>query len=188
MKLLKKKQNTFKVDPKDIFLDFFESEELRLLEEQEILDEYEEKKRKIDDYFAYLKFYQDDKINDNYLKIEIDNDQKEYKKMMENELKNYYDNKNEEKKNDWANQIERAKWQMPVESYGPNRCIKGHTLSGSIICGKCDKGNLYWVDSYEKYAICDHCNNITKLSGRINCMVCGARTLNRVKWIKGYKP
>lgn len=79
--LKKKKKKNFRVDPKDIFLDFFESEELRLLEEQEILDEYEEKKRKIDDYFAYLKFYQDDKINDNYLKIEIDNDQKEYKKM-----------------------------------------------------------------------------------------------------------
>ena len=146
------------------------------------------KKRKIDDYFAYLKFYQDDKINDNYLKIEIDNDQKEYKKMLENDLKNYYDNKNEEKKNDWANQIERAKWQMPVESYGPNRCIKGDTLSGHIICGKCHKGNLYWVDSDEKYAICDHCNITRKISGEINCMVCGARSLNRVKWIKGYKP
>lgn len=103
-------------------------------------------------------------------------------------MKNYYDNKNEEKKNDWANQIERAKWQMPVESYGPNICIKGHSGGNNLLCGKCDKGTLYWVDSDEKYAICDHCNNIKKISGRIVCSECGEKYLNRVKWIKGYKP
>ena len=173
-------------------MDFFESEELRLLEEQDILDEYEEKKRKIDDYFAYLKFYQDDKINDNYLKIEVNNTQREYKLSIESKLKNYYDNKNEEKKKDWANQIERAKWQMPVESYGPNRCIKGHHFSSNgVICGKCDKGNLYWVDSDEKYAICDKCPEskcITKISGNLFCKGCGSKSLAEVKWIKGYKP
>ena len=77
---------------------------------------------------------------------------------------------------------------MPVESYGPNRCIKGHHFSSNrVICGEC-KGDLYWVDSDEKYAICEHCNKVKKISGRINCMVCGARSLDRVKWIKGYKP
>ena len=189
-----KKNKTFKLDPKDIFFDYFATEILKLQakenkEKEEISNEYLEKKRKINNYFAELKFYQTIQMNMDYLLIEIDNDQKEFKKMLENELKNHYYNKIEEKKKDWEDQIERAKWKMPVMAYGEMRCKNGHYLADEpAVCGKCKQGHLYWVDSDEKYAVCSHCNMVSKLSGKPLCLECGAETLCKTKWIKGYKP
>lgn len=189
-----KKNKTFEVDPKDIFYDYFKTEILKLQakenkEKEEIYNEYEEKKRKINKYFAVLKFNQTIQEIMDYLLIEIDNDQKEFKKMLENELKNYYYNKIEEKDKEWKDQIERAKWKMPVMCYGEMKCKNGHDLKDDpLICGKCKKGYVYWVDSDEKYVVCSHCNEVMKLTENIKCFECGAEALCKIKWIKGYKP
>ena len=49
---------------------------------------------------------------------------------------------------------------------------------------------MYWVDSDEKYAMCQNSGKdaLRKLSGKIICKGCGAETNSKVKWIIGYKP
>ena len=187
-----KKNKTFRIDPEDIFLDLYTAGILRLKcqnkkNQQEIYNKYINKKSDIDNYFSLLKFYQDIEYMDLKLKIDNNNDQIEYKLERENDLKNYFVKKTEEKKEEWENQIERAKWKTPVQAYGEMKCENGHDLGDIVHCHDCHEP-LYWVDSDERYSICKGCNEVRKISGNLICSGCGARSLSKVKWIKGYKP
>ena len=102
-------------------------------------------------------------------------------------MKNYYFEKIREKKKEWEDQIQRAKWKVPVQAYGEMKCVNGHDLSDLVHCGKCHQ-TLYWVDSDEKYVICKGCNEARKIRDNLVCSFCGARALCHVKWINGYKP
>ena len=122
------------------------------------------------------------------LELKIYNEQIEYKMEREKELKNYFNKKKIEKEKEWEDQIERAKWKAPVQSYGEEKCENGHYFKDNLVyCDKCHE-TLYWVDSDEKYAICKGCNEVTKITGNLVCSRCKARALAKVKWIKGYKP
>jgi len=95
-----KKNKTFRIEPKDIFLDFYNSEKLRLenqknKNQQEIYNKYIIKKHEIGTD-SLLKFYQE--IGDMNLELEIDNEQTEYKLKKENELKNYLNEKKKKKR------------------------------------------------------------------------------------------
>ena len=185
-----KKNKSFRVEPKDIFFDFYITEKLRLESQkdktqQEIYNKYLKKKFEIDNYFSLLKFYQEFDYID--LELKIDTEQIEYKLERESELKNYYFEKIREKKKEWEDQIQRAKWKVPVQAYGEMKCVNGHDLSDLVHCGKCHQ-TLYWVDSDEKYVICKGCNEARKIRDNLVCSFCGARALCHVKWINGYKP
>ena len=185
-----KKNKSFRIEPKDIFFDLYITEKLRLESQkdktqQEIYNKYLKKKLEIDNYFSLLKFYQEFDYID--LELKIDTEQIEYKLERESELKNYYFEKIREKKKEWEDQIQRAKWKVPVQAYGEMKCVNGHDLSDLVHCGKCHQ-TLYWVDSDEKYVICKGCNEVRKISDNLVCSFCGARSLSQVKWINGYKP
>ena len=185
-----KMKKPFRIEPKDIFLDFYKTQRLELesrynKSKQEILNQYQQKIIEIDNYFALLKFYQ--KIGYMDLELKIDTELTDYKLERENDLNNYYSKKIDEKHKEWEEQIERAKWKTPVQAYGEMKCENGHDLTEEIHCGECDQV-LYWVDSDERYAICKGCNEIRKISGELVCSGCGAPSKAHVKWIKGYKP
>ena len=186
-----KKNKTFRIEPNDIFYDFYITEKLRLKSQenktkQEIYNIFEQKKREIDNYFALLKFYQ--KIEDLDLELKIDTELTDYKLEREKDLKNYFNEKIKEKKKDWEGQIERAKWKTPVQAYGEMKCENGHNFAtDNVYCGECEQ-MLYWVDSDERYVICKGCHRITKIEDRLVCSKCGAKSKAHVKWIKGYKP
>lgn len=155
-------------------------------EKEKIFDEFIRKKNEISKYFALLKFYQE--INKNMdLTIDIETQLEDYKLEMENDLKKFFEEKKEEKKKEWEDQIERAKWKVPVQAHGELKCKNGHNLKDIVYCGKCNE-TLYWVDSDERYVICKGCNKARKISEHIVCMGCGAEALATVKWISGYKP
>ena len=186
-----KKKKTFKVDPKEIFLDSYNTQKLELIikandEKQKIFDIYLEKKANLNNYFALLKFYQEiDKNMD--LTINLETNLIEYKLERENDLKEYFKRKMKEKEKEWQDQIERAKWKAPVQAYGKLECENGHKLTEDVFCGKCHQ-NLYWVDSDERYVICKGCNRVRKMTDNLYCSGCGAKSLSNVKWISGYKP
>ena len=92
-----------------------------------------------------------------------------------------------EKKKEWEEQIERAKWKTPVQTYGEIKCENGHNINEKVVCDKCGE-MLYWVDSDERYVICKGCHRVRKIEDRLVCSKCGAKAKSHVKWIKGYKP
>ena len=115
-------------------------------------------------------------------------EQTDYKLELEKDLENYYEEKIKEKKKEWEDQVERAKWKVPVQAHGEMRCKNGHKFNDDpVMCGKCLKP-LFWVDSDERYAICKGCNRVRQLSGTLYCSGCNAEALCTVKWIEGYKP
>ena len=189
-----KKNKSFKIDPKEIFNDFYNKERNRLEGEldkkkQIIIDELNKKEKAINNYFSLLKFYQeiDDRKLD--LKINVDTDQIKFKEEKENELINYFYKKIKEKEKEWEDQIQRAKWKLPVQARGEMKCVNGHKFDNDLVlCGECKKGYLYWVDSDEKYTICESCNNIHKISGELVCSRCGGKAKSTVKWVEGFKP
>lgn len=189
-----KKNKSFKIDPKNIFSDFYKKERTRLEGEldkkkQIIIDEFNKKERAINNYFSLLKFYQNIDDKDLDLKIIVDTDQIKFKTEKENDLINYFYKKKKEKEKEWEDQIERAKWKLPVQAQGEMKCVNGHIFEKDLVlCGKCEKDYLYWVDSDEKYVICKGCNNISKLSGELICSRCGAKAKSTVKWVNGFKP
>ena len=184
-----KMEKPFRIEPKDIFLDFYNTQRLELesrynQSEQEIFVQFLQKKIEIDNYFALLKFYQEIEYMD--LELKIDTELTDYKLERENDLNNYYAKKIDEKHKEWEEQIERAKWKAPVQAYGELKCENGHYLTEDVYCDECEQ-ILYWVDSDERYAICKGCNKISKISGNLVCSGCGAPSKAHVKWIKGYK-
>jgi len=186
-----KKNKTFRIDPKDIFLDVYDNEKLLLenqenINKQKIDNEFLKKKIEIDNYFVKLKFYQKIELVID-LKLKINNKETEYKLKKENDLNNYFREKTKEKEKEWEDQIQRAKWKTPVQSYGNMTCENGHNLTEDVFCRDCQQ-NLYWVDSDEKYVICKGCNKVRKMSESLECSKCGAASNSKVKWIKGYKP
>ena len=75
-----------------------------------------------------------------------------------------------------------------MQAQGEMKCVNGHIFNKDLVlCGKCEKGFLYWVDPGEKYSICESCNNIHKMSGELVCSRCDAKAKSTVKWIEGYK-
>ena len=206
-----RKNRSFKVDAKDLFLDFYNTEKKRLelqekkrieeekkLKEEEeikrkkqlkiIVDEFIRKKQEINNYFASLKFYQTiDKEMD--LKLQIDTDQIDYKSEREKEIEEFFMEKVKKKEKEWEDQIQRAKWKTPVQAYGDMECVNGHKFSSdNIHCNLCKKGDLFWVDSDTRYVICRGCNKVFKLSEPLKCNICGADVKSKVNWIEGYKP
>ena len=166
-----------------------EEQKRKIEEEEKINNLYNNKIKEINNYFSKLKFYET--ISSTYnLKLNIYTTQTNLKNEYEKKLREHYDNKIKEKKKDWEDQIERSKWKVRVQSHGEMKCKNGCDLIDNVTCKKCDK-NLFWVDSDEKYAICDKCPEskcITKISGNLFCKGCGSKSLAEVKWIKGYKP
>ena len=125
------------------------------------------------------------------LKLEIEPDNinlSNYKLERENDLKFFFDEKIKEKRKEWQEQVERAKWKVPVQARGLLKCKNGHHFEKDlVVCGKCHE-NLYWVDSDERYAICKGCNNnVMKMDSQLYSIKCGAEALAEVKWISGYK-
>ena len=171
-----------------------EHERILLEEEEKINNSYNDKIKEINNYFAELKFYET--ITPEFLyNFNLDvliYYQIDLKNQYEEELKKYYTKKIEDKKKDWNGQIERAKWRVRVQAFGEMKCEGGCNLSDNVACSdKSCEGLLFWVDSDEKYAICDKCPEskcITKISGNLFCKGCGSKSLAEVKWIKGYKP
>ena len=157
-----KKKKSFKINPKEIFLENYIKEKQRLkieIEKSQINRLFFEKKNIINNYFASLKFYQD--IDSNMdLKIKIETILKNYKLGKENELKEFFEENIKKKHKEWDKQIELSKWNKPVHYYGSLNCVDG------IKCNECKK-SLYWVDIYENYVICKGCNKVRKLSEKI---------------------
>ena len=186
-----KKNKTFRIEPKAIFLEVYDNEK-SLLENQENIHkqkidiEFRKKQIEIDNYFVKIKFYQKIELVID-LKIKVNNEETEYKLKKENDLNNYFKEKTKEKEKEWEDQIQRAKWKTPVQAYGNMTCANGHNLTEDVFCHKCHQ-NLYWVDSDEKYVICKGCNVVKKMSESLVCSGCGASSNSKVKWIKGYKP
>ena len=183
-----KKNKTFKIEPKNVFLDFYETEKLKLeikeSKKKEVLNIFLQKKNEIISYFSSLQFYES--IEDMDLKINVDIEP-EFKIVRENNLIQLFNNKKEEKEKEWEDQIKRAKWKKPVQSTGEMKCKNGHTLTDVVVCGLCHE-KLYWVDSDAGYVICRGCEYVRKISDPLYCTGCGAETLCRVKRISGYKP
>ena len=168
-------------------------EQKRILEEEEKINNlYNLKIKEINNYFANLKFHEIIISKGFYnLKLDIITDQIFLKNSYENDLMEHYDKKISEKKKEWQDQITRAKWKVSVQAYGDLRCENGCELIDIVVCYKPCNGNLFWVDSDEKYAICNKCpenQNVQKISEDLFCQRCNAKSLAKVKWIKGYKP
>ena len=164
-------------------------EQKKLLEEEEKLNNlFNEKIREINNYYAKLKFYEEINMDDEDLRLNIETILEDKKHEYNNELIKHYNKKFEEKKKEWQAQIERAKWKCTVQGEGDLTCKKGCKLKPEVICGECE-GPLYWVDSDEKYAICQNCGKgaLRKITENPKCM-CGAEANASVKWIIGYKP
>ena len=165
-----------------------EEKNRKIYEEEKIFEEFNKKKQEINNYFALLPFY--DEINNNYdLSIKINTNQRNLIKSYEEKLIDYFNSKIKDKYREWDEQIKRAKWKLPVQAQGELKCKKGCNLTDTVICKEC-KGNLYWVDSDAKYAICKNCENngIRKIGNQLFCDGCGAESLCTPKWIIGYKP
>ena len=165
----------------------------KILEEEEKINNlYNLKIKEINNYFANLKFYEDIiTVYDYDFQLYIITDQISLKIECEDNLKKHYERKITEKKKEWEEQIKRAKWKVRVQAKGLLKCENGCDLTDSVVCDKPCKGNLFWVDSDEKYAICNKCpeyKSIRKITEELYCTGCGARSLAEVKWIKGYKP
>ena len=165
-----KKNKSFKVDPKKIFIDFYKNEIIRLqikeneIKKQKIFDLFINKQNEIKKYFSILKFYEEIDMNfDLKLEIEPDNiNLSNYKLERENDLKFFFDEKIKEKRKEWQEQVERAKWKVPVQARGLLKCKNGHHFEKDlVVCGKCHE-NLYWVDSDERYAMCQKCEGDRK--------------------------
>ena len=183
-----KKNKTFKIEPKNVFLDFYETEKLKLeikeSKKKEVLNIFLQKRNEIISYFSSLQFYES--IVNMDLKINVDIEP-EFKIERENNLKQLFNNKKEEKEKEWEDQIKRAKWKKPVQSTGETKCKNGHTLADEVVCSLCHE-KVYWVDSDAGYVICRGCEIVRKISEPLRCMGCGAEILCRVKRISGYKP
>ena len=179
-----KKNKTFKIDPKGIFLDYYNTEKLKL-ENQNIREKPSElfikKKSEINCYFAKLKFFQEIDINMD-LKLQIKKKLTDYKLKLENDLKNIFEQKIKEKKKERDNQIKSAKWKFPVQVKGKNVCKNGHHLKNDVICNECN-GQLFWVDFSEKYAIYKGCNKVRKIDGNLTCSLCGAEVVGPIIWV-----
>ena len=183
-----KKEKSFEIDPKEVFLDFYNTEKLILKtkesEKKVILNLFLQKKREIDSYFDRLEFYQVIEKMDLEIKIETDLD---FKNKREKELKEYFIKKEKEKKKEWEDQIQRAKWKMPVQAIGSTECKNGHKFkSDDVVCKRCHK-NLYWVDGDTNYVICKGCGIVRKIKDKFECR-CGAELPDKLKRIPGYKP
>ena len=184
-----KKNKSFRIEPKDVFLDFYNNEKLQLEYKESVkkqfINLYIQKKREINSYFNSLEFYQEIEDMDLEIKIEIDLDLKNEK---ENDLKYYFNNKTSEKKKEWEDQIQRAKWKMPVQATGSDRCPNGHKFrSDNVFCRKC-KENFYWVDGNTDYVICKGCGTVIKIKEPLYCSRCGVELPDKLKRIPGYKP
>ena len=184
-----KKNKSFRIEPKDVFLDFYNNEKLQLENKESVkkqfINLYIQKKREINSYFNSLEFYQEIEDMDLDIKIEIDLDLKNEK---ENDLKYYFNNKTSEKKKEWEDQIQRAKWKMPVQATGSDRCPNGHKFrSDDVFCTKC-KENFYWVDGDTDYVICKGCGTVIKIKEPFYCSRCGVELPDKLKRIPGYKP
>ena len=184
-----KKEKSFEVDPKEVFLDFYNTEKLILKtkksEKKVILNLFLQKKREIDSYFDRLEFYQVIEKMDLEIKIETELD---FKNKREKELKEYFIKKAIEKKKEWEDQIQRAKWKMPVQAIGSTECKNGHKFkSDDVFCNICHK-NLYWVDGDTNYVICKGCGIVRKIEDKFECTWCGAELPDKLKRIPGYKP
>ena len=169
-----------------------EEEERRKIEEKEnILKEFVQKKRDINNYFAKLKFMEKIDLDKIGLKLEfkIASDQVDFLNEQVEELKKFIKEKFELKKKEWNDQIERAKWKTIVQAQGEMKCKNGHDLDDNVCCSDCH-GPIYWADSDEKYVICKGCKNngLSRISGKIIHRGCGAESLCTIKWISGYKP
>ena len=76
------------------------------------------------------------------------------------------------------------------------KCKNGHEYSDANVgCGKCKKKGidfnnrlLYWVDGDANYVICRHCNEVFDIDEDLVCGSCGAPSLCKVKWNRGYRP
>jgi len=163
-------------------------------EQTDALDEFENQKIKIDEYFRDLKFYAD---IDSYSSYKYDlrgNYSSDLKSEYNNKLKKYYYDKEKEKRNIWETQINNSKYITAVQSYGENECVNGHKFSDlNVGCGRCDKKGvkyedrlLYWVDAKENYAICKNCNIVRHVSEKIKCGGCNADCKCKVKFLYGY--
>ena len=166
-------------------------------ERSDINNKFEKKKIEINNYFNKLKFYES---IESYSSSKYDIDEYyQYENSLKNEyntkIKDYYYKKKEEKKQQWENQVTEANFHTTIQSHGPNKCVNGHNLSGNGIgCGSCkekgiafDDRLLFWVDVDEYYGICKHCKVVRKISPDLVCGNCGAESLNKVKFIGGYK-
>ena len=98
-----KKNKSFKIDPEEIFIDFYNQERNRLdgdldKKKQIIINEFSKKVKSIDNYFALLKFYQEIDDRELHLSINVDTDQIKFKEEKENELINYFYKKKKKKR------------------------------------------------------------------------------------------
>lgn len=186
-------EETFKVNPRDIFKDTYDQSKRKLeaknnQEKSDIEIEMRNVKTKINDYFSRIKFYGKIDINFN-TDININNNQREFKRKCENDLIDYFNQKAKEKRQSWKDQIERAKYKAVVQAVGIMECEGGHKLNDDPVnCGGDCEGQLYWVDGEERYAICNKCGKITHMSGRLICHGCKKPCKCTVKWKEGYKP
>ena len=164
-------------------------------ERDDALNESEKIKVKINEYYNKLKFYQS---IDSYSSYEYDlkgNYSYEIKNEYNSKIRNYYYEKEKKKRNQWQYQIEAAKHKSLVQTYGENKCKKGHNFSDlNVGCGSCkEKGIkyedrlLYWVDADERYGICYHCDRVRKMKEKVYCG-CGEEAKCFVKFISGYRP
>ena len=161
-------------------------------EREDALNEFEEIKLNINDYYEKLKFYQ---YIDSYSSSKYDlkgNYSYEIKNEYNCKIKNYYYEKENKKRNQWQSQIEAAKYKTLVQTGGINKCKDGHSFSDLYVgCGSCKKNGveyedrlLYWVDADENYGICKHCNKVRKIKEKVYCS-CGAEGECFVKFLDG---
>ena len=123
------------------------------------------------------------------LKLQIDTDQIDYKSEREKEIEEFFMEKVKKKEKEWEDQIQRAKWKIPVQVYGEIECINGHKYSNALCgCGYCNKDYVFWVDSHERFVICRGCNKVYKISDKIICGKCGVEIKTKIKSIEEYKP
>ena len=182
-----RKNKTFKIESKDIFLDSYIAQK-RELGLKKINNIFDEKKKQINNYFNSLKFKEE--IEENMdLKINIKSEQNlnNYKLEREKYLDDLFKEKKKEKEKEWDEKIEKSKWKFPVQDYEKMICKNGHKLVPEVSCSICHE-NLYWVDMKEKYVICKGCNRVKKLSEKSFCRTCGAEAISEEEYEKNYKP
>ena len=158
--------------------------------------EHEKIKIKIKSYFSELKFY--DYIESySSSKYDLKGDYGDQNKNEYNhKLRDFYNEQKKIKRKEWEDQITRAKYRQTVQSYGEMKCKNGHEYSDANVgCGKCKKKGidfnnrlLYWVDGDANYVICRHCNEVFDIDEDLVCGSCGAPSLCKVKWNRGYRP
>ena len=157
------------------------------------LEDFENAKSKIREYFMNLKFYDNIKSYSSY-EYDINGDYDyEIKTNYNNQLKDFYKEKEKEKRKNWDEQIERSKYKTAVQCYGTMECEKGCKYSDDGVgCGICkDKVKyedrlLYWVDGDAHYVICKNCNDVSTIDEDVFCS-CGAKCKCKVKMTTGYR-